>query len=47
VVATVLICVVLLLQKPAYSGIGLAIVLLGVPVYIGWTRLSAGGRSAD
>jgi len=43
VVATALICVVLLVQKPAYSGIGLAIVLLGVPVYMIWRRQAGAG----
>jgi APA family basic amino acid/polyamine antiporter len=46
VAATGLICLVLLVQKPAYSGIGLAIVLLGVPVYVARARAAAaGGRS--
>jgi APA family basic amino acid/polyamine antiporter len=43
VAATALICVVLLAQKPAYSGIGLAIVLLGLPVYLVWKRQEGAG----
>jgi APA family basic amino acid/polyamine antiporter len=41
VIATALICLVLLIQKPAYSGIGLAIVVLGVPMYFLWKRREA------
>jgi APA family basic amino acid/polyamine antiporter len=41
VAATALICLVLLMQKPAYSGIGLAIVVLGVPLYFLWRRREA------
>jgi APA family basic amino acid/polyamine antiporter len=46
VAATALICGVLLYQKPAYSGIGLAIVLLGVPVYVLWRRSGRGEEAA-
>ncbi len=41
VIATALICLVLLIQKPAYSGIGLAIVVLGVPMYFLWKQREA------
>lgn len=43
VLVPALICVVLLVQKPAYSGIGLAIVRLGVPVYMVWKRQAGVG----
>jgi APA family basic amino acid/polyamine antiporter len=36
------ICVVLLRYKPQYTWPGLFIVLLGVPVYLLWSRRSAG-----
>jgi len=39
VVATGLICVNLLIQKPLYTWPGLVIVALGVPVYYLWRRL--------
>jgi APA family basic amino acid/polyamine antiporter len=39
VVATALICVNLLIQKPLYTWPGLIIVALGVPVYYAWRRL--------
>jgi APA family basic amino acid/polyamine antiporter len=39
VVATALICVNLLIQKPLYTWPGLMIVALGVPVYFGWRAM--------
>jgi basic amino acid/polyamine antiporter, APA family len=39
VVATALICVNLLIQKPLYTWPGLIIVALGVPVYFGWRAM--------
>ncbi len=45
VVATGLICVNLLIQKPLYTWPGLIIVAIGVPVYFGWRALvGEGGR---
>jgi APA family basic amino acid/polyamine antiporter len=41
VVATGLICVNLLIQKPLYTWPGLIIVALGVPVYYGWRKWAA------
>ncbi len=38
------ICVVLLRYKPQYTWPGLMIVLLGIPVYLVWTRMAAGAR---
>jgi APA family basic amino acid/polyamine antiporter len=36
------ICIVLLRYKPQYTWPGLVIVLLGVPVYLAWTRMGSG-----
>jgi APA family basic amino acid/polyamine antiporter len=36
------ICIVLLRYKPQYTWPGLIIVLLGIPVYLYWSRRSAG-----
>ncbi len=41
VVLTALICINLLVQKPTYSGLGLLIVALGIPVYLVWQRVVA------
>ncbi len=41
VLAALGICVALLIYKPAYTYPGLVIVLLGVPVYVWWRRVSA------
>jgi len=42
------ICVVLLRYKPQYTWPGLIIVLLGVPVYLAWTRMgSEAGKSSQ
>jgi basic amino acid/polyamine antiporter, APA family len=38
------ICIVLLRYKPQYTWPGLVIVLLGVPVYLIWTRMSHTGE---
>jgi APA family basic amino acid/polyamine antiporter len=38
------ICVVLLRYKPQYTWPGLALVLLGIPVYLFWSRRSARGE---
>ena len=40
------ICIVLLRYKPQYTWPGLVLVLLGIPVYLLWSR-SAGARSAE
>ena len=42
IVMAVWICVVLLRYKPQYTWPGLIIVLLGIPVYLFWSRRSAG-----
>ncbi len=42
IVMAVWICVVLLRYKPQYTWPGLFIVLLGIPVYLVWTRMSPG-----
>jgi APA family basic amino acid/polyamine antiporter len=36
------ICIVLLRYKPQYTWPGLIIVLLGIPVYLFWSRRSVG-----
>jgi APA family basic amino acid/polyamine antiporter len=42
------ICIVLLRYKPQYTWPGLVIVLLGVPVYLAWTRMGSGaGQSTQ
>jgi APA family basic amino acid/polyamine antiporter len=41
IVMAVWICVVLLRYKPQYTWPGLMIVLLGIPVYLVWTRMAA------
>jgi APA family basic amino acid/polyamine antiporter len=41
IVMAVWICAVLLRYKPQYTWPGLMIVLLGIPVYLVWTRMSA------
>jgi APA family basic amino acid/polyamine antiporter len=46
VLATALICVNLLVQKPLYTWPGLIIVALGVPIYYGW-RAWTGTRGGD
>jgi APA family basic amino acid/polyamine antiporter len=43
VAAAALICVNLLVEKPQYSGAGLLIVTLGIPVYFLWRRLGRAG----
>jgi basic amino acid/polyamine antiporter, APA family len=44
IVMAVWICAVLLRYKPQYTWPGLMIVLLGIPVYLVWTRMAAGVR---
>jgi basic amino acid/polyamine antiporter, APA family len=44
IVMAVWICVVLLRYKPQYTWPGLMIVLLGIPVYLVWTRMAAATR---
>jgi basic amino acid/polyamine antiporter, APA family len=44
IVMALWICVVLLRYKPQYTWPGLMLVLLGIPVYLVWTRMSAAGR---
>lgn len=44
IVMAVWICGVLLRYKPQYTWPGLVLVLLGVPVYLVWTRQGAGNR---
>jgi APA family basic amino acid/polyamine antiporter len=46
VVATGMICVNLLIQKPLYTWPGLIIVALGVPVYFVWRGIGRGKRAA-
>ena len=41
IVMALWICVVLLRYKPQYTWPGLMIVLLGIPVYLVWTRMAA------
>ena len=41
------ICLVLLRYKPQYTWPGLALVLLGIPVYLFWSRRPAGGARQD
>jgi APA family basic amino acid/polyamine antiporter len=45
IVMALWICVVLLRYKPQYTWPGLIIVLLGIPVYLVWTRMAAGRGS--
>jgi APA family basic amino acid/polyamine antiporter len=45
IVMALWICVVLLRYKPQYTWPGLIIVLLGIPVYLAWTRMAAGRGS--
>jgi APA family basic amino acid/polyamine antiporter len=45
IVMAVWICVVLLRYKPQYTWPGLALVLLGIPVYLFWSRRSARGEA--
>ena len=40
------ICIVLLRYKPQYTWPGLVLVLLGIPVYLFWSRRPAGRRKA-
>ena len=40
------ICIVLLRYKPQYTWPGLALVLLGIPVYLFWSRRSASSQAA-
>jgi APA family basic amino acid/polyamine antiporter len=44
-VATGLIALAMLLEKTTYSGLGLACVLLGVPVYFAWKAVTARGSA--
>src|ERR1700722_19071487 len=44
IVMALWICVVLLRYKPQYTWPGLMIVLLGIPVYLVWTRMAAATR---
>jgi APA family basic amino acid/polyamine antiporter len=44
VVSNALICVALLAQKPQYTWPGIAIVVLGLPVYWLWRRAARSGR---
>jgi APA family basic amino acid/polyamine antiporter len=44
IVMALWICVVLLRYKPQYTWPGLMLVLLGIPVYLVWTRMSVAGR---
>jgi basic amino acid/polyamine antiporter, APA family len=46
IVMALWICLVLLRYKPQYTWPGLMIVLLGIPVYLVWTRMSVAGRQA-
>jgi APA family basic amino acid/polyamine antiporter len=46
IVMALWICVVLLRYKPQYTWPGLMIVLLGIPVYLVWTRMSGEAREA-
>jgi APA family basic amino acid/polyamine antiporter len=46
VVATGLICINLLIEKPLYTWPGLIIVALGVPVYFVWRSMGRGRREA-
>jgi APA family basic amino acid/polyamine antiporter len=41
IVMALWICVVLLRYKPQYTWPGLMLVLLGIPVYLVWTRMAA------
>jgi APA family basic amino acid/polyamine antiporter len=44
IVMALWICVVLLRYKPQYTWPGLMLVLLGIPVYLVWTRMAVAGR---
>lgn len=44
IVMAVWICGVLLRYKPQYTWPGLMIVLLGIPVYLVWTRMAAAAK---
>jgi basic amino acid/polyamine antiporter, APA family len=46
IVMALWICLVLLRYKPQYTWPGLMIVLLGIPVYLVWARMSVAGRQA-
>jgi APA family basic amino acid/polyamine antiporter len=46
IVMALFIDVVLLLYKPQYTWPGLIIVLLGIPVYLVWSRKGAGPESS-
>jgi APA family basic amino acid/polyamine antiporter len=41
------ICIVLLRYKPQYTWPGLALVLLGIPVYLFWSRQARNSSSAE
>jgi len=47
ILTAVWICVVLLRYKPQYTWPGLALVLLGVPVYLLWSKSGAVRSAAD
>lgn len=47
IVMAIWICVVLLRYKPQYTWPGLIIVLLGIPVYLFWSRLPAGHPQSE
>ena len=46
IVMALWICVVLLRYKPQYTWPGLVLVLLGIPVYLFWSRHAAGNSAA-
>jgi APA family basic amino acid/polyamine antiporter len=41
------ICAALLRYKPQYTWPGLILVLLGIPVYLYWSKRGTKGRTAD
>jgi APA family basic amino acid/polyamine antiporter len=41
------VCAVLLRYKPQYTWPGLILVLLGVPVYVFWSRSAKAGLASD
>jgi len=47
IVMALWICVVLLRYKPQYTWPGLMLVLLGIPVYLVWTRMAAAATKQE